>query len=247
MSTVPKATGPVNNSAKSKPLPNRQSTHTHPLIRDMVASCEDLARTLNGRRKRRHGIAERGRYHDREVPRKERTEAIREASKTFVESLELSTGRIIDVTKGDGNGGVRNARAAEKSGLTEDRFRGALADLTSMGYVKGFQPRTEDENGRPTGLPCVRWVTEKFWRALGAWEIWKAYKNEIKIAAGSKHAPSKAAIKHATIQAKKHVAISAAADALAAKRGRLQFQIGKEFPTWTVAEVEAEAARRLEL
>jgi hypothetical protein len=117
-----------------------------------------------GRRRMRN--KHRGEFHERS-PRGERAESIARLVATMAARLNFKTLRLVDYRTGKNISVERWARLA---GLSIDRTKGAIHDLSSCGYLGGYQEREEKLDGRFVAHVSTRWFTRQLLERFGVWE-----------------------------------------------------------------------------
>jgi hypothetical protein len=125
-----------------------------------------------GRRRVRRAD-ELGELHDR-LPRGERRESMCMVGQFLLSFMQVKNMRLLQFESGTG---VSVWKIAHRTGLSVSRVKGALADLSSCGFLGSYQPREKlgkDAFGKDTfrGRVAVRWVNSRFLKLLG---IWRAF------------------------------------------------------------------------
>lgn len=193
-------------------------------------------RLYQGRTRRRH--RERGRFHDR-LPRGERAEAIALVAQTMLGQMTIGNMRIVNISTGRG---LSIAQLGGVTGMSIERVKGAVHDLVSCGYLGGFQARKIRE-GTYRGEIATRWITRELLKAIGCWRAFNRFRSgDSKTAARAASGPARRIVDDL---ARAKSAPDPRAGELAAKIAALEFEIGREHPTWTAAEVAAAARARL--
>lgn len=183
-----------------------------------------------------------GQYHAK-GPKGERAEAVALVLADMFGHTNLANLRIIDYGTDEG---ISLSRYATNCGISIDRVKGAIADLRSCGHLGGYQKR-EIKRGKYCGLVATRWLTRELLKALGLWRAYVAMKKGDQPKQPSEIDTSSSGPAHRLVNdlASKLAVRTPEQNALQARISALEWIIGQDNPTWTVAEVAAEARRRL--
>ena len=107
---------------------------------------------------------------------------------------------------------------AAQTGLTVDNVKNCLADLRALDYLSGSQIKRKNlVSGQLEVTPSLRQFTEKFWRDLGLWDLFKE-----QVAWAKKRARKKLFLPFRAVKAKLQETAKTAGQVVKQVMGKLQ-------------------------